>query len=73
MYVNYYDRFVKLEREHPTIGILLCKQKDDAVVKLTLPKDAKIYASEYKLYLPSKEELRQKLLEWNNNECSCHT
>jgi predicted nuclease of restriction endonuclease-like (RecB) superfamily len=64
MYVNYYDREVRLPDENPTIGLLLCKEKKDAVVKLTLPKDANIHAKEYQLYLPSKELLRQKLLEW---------
>lgn len=64
MYVNYYDREVKLPDENPTIGLLLCKEKKDAVVKLTLPKDANIHAKEYQLYLPSKELLRQKLLDW---------
>jgi predicted nuclease of restriction endonuclease-like (RecB) superfamily len=64
MYVNYYDREVKLPDENPTIGLLLCKEKKDAVVKLTLPPDANIHAKEYQLYLPSKELLRQKLLEW---------
>jgi predicted nuclease of restriction endonuclease-like (RecB) superfamily len=64
MYVNYYDRQVKLPDENPTIGLLLCKEKKDAVVKLTLPKDANIHAKEYQLYLPSKELLRQKLLDW---------
>ena len=66
MYVNYYDRFEKLEHEKPTIGILLCKKKNDALVKLTLPKDSNIYASEYSLYLPEKELLQQKLIEWVN-------
>lgn len=64
MYVNHYDREVKLPDENPTIGLLLCKEKKDAVVKLTLPPDANIHAKEYQLYLPSKELLRQKLLEW---------
>ncbi|MEM6596724.1 MAG: PDDEXK nuclease domain-containing protein, partial [Cyanobacteria bacterium P01_C01_bin.69] len=61
MYVNYFDRYVKTEEENPTIGILLCKQKEDALVELTLPKDANIFASEYQLYLPSKEEFRQQI------------
>lgn len=65
MYVNHYDREVKLPDENPTIGLLLCKEKKDAVVKLTLPKDANIHAKEYQLYLPSKELLRQKLLDWS--------
>ena len=46
------------------IGIILCKRKNDALVEITLPKDANIHAQEYRLYLPSKEELRQKLEEW---------
>jgi len=68
MYVNWFDREVKLPEENPTIGILLCKQKKDAIVELTLPKDANIHAREYSLYLPSKELLKQKLLEWSGEE-----
>lgn len=64
MYVNYYDRYVKLEDENPTVGILLCKGTDEALVQLTLPEDAHIYAREYKLYLPDKRLLQQKLTEW---------
>ena len=64
MYVNYFDRFVKTPDENPTIGIMLCKKKKDAIVELTLPADANIHAREYQLYLPSKEVLRQKLLDW---------
>jgi predicted nuclease of restriction endonuclease-like (RecB) superfamily len=64
MYVNYFNRHVKLPEENPTVGLLLCKSKKDAVVKLTLPDDANIHAREYQLYLPSKELLQQKLLEW---------
>ena len=64
MYVNYFDRYVKLEDENATIGIILCKKKNDALVEITLPKDANIHASEYQLYLPSKEELQQRLSEW---------
>lgn len=64
MYVNYFDRYVKTSDENPTIGILLCKRKKDAIVELTLPADANIHAREYQLYLPSKELLRQKLLDW---------
>ena len=64
MYVNYFDRFVKTDDENPTIGILLCKRKKSAVVELTLPRDANIHAREYQLYLPSKEVLRQKLMDW---------
>jgi predicted nuclease of restriction endonuclease-like (RecB) superfamily len=66
MYVNYYDRHVKLDHEKPTIGILLCKKKKDSLVELTLPKDANIYAAEYSLYLPDKKLLKQKLNEWTS-------
>ncbi|WFN38006.1 PDDEXK nuclease domain-containing protein [Methanomicrobium antiquum] len=65
MYVNYYDRHVKLDDERPTIGIILCKTKNDALVKLTLPEDGNVYASRYQLYLPSKEELRDNLIKWS--------
>jgi predicted nuclease of restriction endonuclease-like (RecB) superfamily len=64
MYVNYFDRFVKTGQENPTIGFLLCKQRNKALVEITLPKDANIHAREYQLYLPSKGELREKLTEW---------
>lgn len=64
MYVNYFDRYVKTPDENPTLGIVLCKRKKEAIVELTLPADANIHAREYSLYLPSKEELRQKLLDW---------
>lgn len=64
MYVNYYDRFVKLDYEKPTVGIVLCKKKNSNLVELTLPKEANIYATEYSLYLPEKEVLQQKLNEW---------
>jgi predicted nuclease of restriction endonuclease-like (RecB) superfamily len=64
MYVNYFDRFVKREDEHPTVGIVLCKRKRDALVEITLPKDANIFASEYRTYLPSKEELQERLQKW---------
>ena len=65
MYVNYYDRDVKLPDETPTIGLLLCKSAKKTVVELTLPKDTNIHAKEYQLYLPSKELLKQKLDEWS--------
>ena len=62
MYVNYYDRFVKLEDENPTVGILLCADKTDSVVEITLPKDnTQIFASKYQTVLPSKETLRKLL------------
>lgn len=62
MYVNYYDREVKTESENPTIGIILCKENDDFVIEYTLPKNNKqIFANEYKLYLPDKNELKKLL------------
>lgn len=64
MYVNYYDRYEKLENENPTIGILLCKENNNALVEITLPRDTNIYASEYKLYLPDKKLLQDKLRQW---------
>ena len=64
MYVNYFDRYVKLPHEKPTVGILLCKEKKETLVKLTLPENANIYASEYSLYLPDKKLLQSKLNEW---------
>lgn len=58
MYVNYYDRIEKLEHEKPTIGILLCADKNNAVVKFSLPETNKtILASQYELILPSEEQL----------------
>lgn len=63
MYVNYYDRKVKLADENPSIGIILCKDKKNAVVEMTLPEDnSQIFASKYETVLPSKEDL-QRLLE----------
>lgn len=64
MYVNHFDRSVKTADENSTIGIILCKQKNETLVEITLPKDANIHAREYQLYLPSKDELQQKLMEW---------
>ncbi|MDD6553033.1 MAG: PDDEXK nuclease domain-containing protein [Prevotellaceae bacterium] len=62
LYVNYYDRYEKLPDENPTIGILLCTDKNDTAVRLTLPEDNKtILASKYQLYLPSKEQLIEQV------------
>jgi hypothetical protein len=62
MYVNYYDRKIKLPDENSTIGIILCKEENKTVVEFTLPENNKtIFAKEYKLYLPSKNELRKQL------------
>ena len=63
MYVNYYDRFVKLDDENKTIGIILCRDKSDMLVEITLPENnEQIFASKYKTVLPSKDDLK-KLLE----------
>jgi predicted nuclease of restriction endonuclease-like (RecB) superfamily len=64
MYVNYFDRCIKTDKENPTVGILLCKEKNDSIVEMTLPENANIYASEYSLYLPGKTLLQRKLAEW---------
>jgi predicted nuclease of restriction endonuclease-like (RecB) superfamily len=64
MYVNYYDRNEKLPDENATIGILLCTEKNNTVVRMTLPEDNQsILASEYKLYLPSSEQLIEEINE----------
>ena len=63
MYVNYFDRYERLENENPTVGIILCRDKSDALVKMTLPEDnSQIYASQYLTVLPNKEEF-QKILQ----------
>jgi len=63
MYVNYYDRNVRLEDENETIGIILCKDKNESIVEMTLPaNNTQIFASKYHTVLPSKAELK-KLLE----------
>jgi len=68
MYVNYYDRFVKLPSENKTIGIILCKDKKDALVEITLPENnEQIFASKYQTVLPSKNELK-KLIENKEDE-----
>lgn len=62
MYVNYYDRELKLEEENKSIGIILCQNKSEAVVKYTLPENnEQIFASKYKTVLPSKKELKALL------------
>ncbi len=66
MYVNYYDRFVKLSDENKTIGIIICKDKNDTLVKMTLPEDNnQIFASRYMTILPSKEDFK-KIIEKEN-------
>lgn len=56
------------ELENPTIGVLMCLDKNDAMVELTLPEDSNIYASKYQLYLPDKKLLQDKLKEWMEEE-----
>ena len=77
MYVNYYDRYEKQPDENPTIGILLCTEKNDTMVRLALPENNNtILASKYQLYLPTEEQLcteieRQKqlfMLQQENNK-----
>jgi predicted nuclease of restriction endonuclease-like (RecB) superfamily len=64
MYVNYFDRHIKSKDENKTIGILLCENKSDLMVELTLPKNNNIFANQYSLYLPDKNLLQSKLAEW---------
>ena len=68
MYVNYYDRKIKKEDENETIGILLSTNKNETIVKYTLPEDNKtIFSSEYKLHLPTEQELISAVEEANKN------
>ena len=65
MYVNYYDRYVRLPDENKSIGIIICREKNDTLVKLTLPEDNnQIFASKYMTVLPTKEEFK-KILDKN--------
>lgn len=69
MYVNYYDRFVKLDDENKTIGIIICKDKNDTLVEITLPENnEQIFASRYMTILPSKEDLAKIVEEEEKNE-----
>ncbi|HEV7381666.1 MAG TPA: PDDEXK nuclease domain-containing protein [Dyadobacter sp.] len=62
MYVNYYDRYEKQKFENANIGILLCTDKNDAMVKISLPENNKnIIASKYQLYLPTEQQLLDEL------------
>lgn len=64
MYVHYYDRFVKMAHEGKTIGIILCLDKDDALVEITLPEDNnQIFASKYRMVLPDKKILAELIKE----------
>jgi predicted nuclease of restriction endonuclease-like (RecB) superfamily len=62
MYVNYFDRYELIADENPTVGILLCTDKNDTLVRITLPEDnQRILASKYELYLPSEEQLCKEM------------
>jgi len=62
MYVNFFDRFQRVDHEARTIGIVLCSEKNDAMVKITLPEDnEQIVATRYQMYLPTEDELRTEL------------
>ena len=62
-YVRYFEEEEKIEGDNPAIGLILCADKNDAMVKYTLLKgNKKIFASKYKLYLPSEDELRREIL-----------
>lgn len=62
MYVNWYDRFQRAEHEQPTVGIVLCSDKNDSVVKITLPEDNRqVHAARYQHYLPTEEQLRAEV------------
>jgi predicted nuclease of restriction endonuclease-like (RecB) superfamily len=62
MYVNYFDRYVKTEDENQTIGILLCTEKNDTMVRMSLPDDNRtILASKYQLYLPTEQQLADEV------------
>jgi hypothetical protein len=69
MYVNYYDREIKLKDEDKTIGIILCQNKTEAVVQYTLPENnEQIFASKYQTVLPSKNELKRLIENKNFDE-----
>ena len=69
MYVNYFDRYEKTKDEHKTVGIILCKDKSEALVKLTLPEENnQIYASKYLTVLPNKEEFKKLLEDTQDDE-----
>lgn len=61
MYVNLYDRTERSSDEAPTVGIVLCSDKNDAMVRITLPENSQVHASRYQLYLPTEAELSVEL------------
>ncbi len=69
MYVNYYTRELMNPGDNPPVGIVLCAEKNDAVVKYTLPQDEKqIFAAQYMTYLPTQEELKELIYGDNENQ-----
>ena len=74
MYVNYYDREIKLDDESKTIGIILCQDKSESVVKYTLPENnEQIFASKYLTVLPSQEMLKKLMASMSNGPSPCST
>lgn len=66
IYVNIYDREVRKSAENPTVGLILCKEKNEIVVEYTLPKNnSQIFARKYQLYLPTKKELQKEIAKIN--------
>ena len=63
LYVRYFEENIKQENDNPTIGLILCSEKNDAIVKYSVLKDnKKLFASKYLLYLPTEEELKRELI-----------
>ena len=61
-YVRYFEKEIRRNDDNPTLGLILCSDKNEAIVKYTLLEDKKqLFASKYKLYLPSEEELKRQL------------
>lgn len=61
MYVNWFDRFQRTGDEQKTVGIVLCSEKNEAMVRITLPEDASVLAARYAEFLPSEKELAAQL------------
>ena len=62
LYVNYFDQEIKMESDNPTIGLVLCTEKNNTMVQYTLGENAKqIFASKYQFHLPSEEELTREI------------
>jgi predicted nuclease of restriction endonuclease-like (RecB) superfamily len=65
MYVNYFDKEIRDRKDNKTLGVLLCSDKNERIVQYTLPNNKQIFASRYKLFLPSQEELEFELSKIN--------